>query len=64
MIDPFYCKECGQSRWLETSPAWNGDVIVTCGTPGCGKQHHRQFEAGVAVSCEVVTSRKPRRVTT
>lgn len=52
--EPFWCKECENSYWLTTSPAWNGDVIIEC---RCGKDHHRQFEAGVAISCEVVTTR-------
>ncbi len=50
-----YCQYCRTDFFIRPPLCYTGDAIIKC--PNCGKDHHRQFEAGIAVSCEVVTSR-------
>ena len=54
-IDQFWCKHCN-TYWQARIPlGYTGDAFVEC--PECRCKHSRQFEAGVAVSCNAPTSR-------
>lgn len=57
MCDPtqiHYCKACETDFTIRPPIGFSGDAIIKC---PCGKDHHRQFQGGVAISCDVVTSR-------
>ena len=59
MRDPFYCKECERSGWIDVRPTYSGDALVEC---TCGRTHGRQFVAGEAVSCEPPRTRRVLRL--
>lgn len=57
MIDPtliHYCQMCQSDFMIRPPICYTGDAIIKC---PCGKDHHRQFQSGVAISCEVATTR-------
>lgn len=45
-----YCKHCGYSFLIRVPATYTGDALIVC--TGCGWNHSRQIEAGVAVSCD------------
>jgi len=47
--EPHYCKWCETTFMIRVPLFYTGDAIVKC---GCGTRHPRQFEAGVAISCD------------
>lgn len=56
IVDPFWCKHCKTEFLIRFSVALYGDALVIC--PTCGWKHPRQFEAGLAVSCEPPRGKK------
>lgn len=57
--EPHYCKHCDRTFLIRVPRGYSGDALIEC--TGCGWQHPRQFEAGVAVSCEPPRG-KPLRI--
>jgi len=49
-----YCKHCDATFRIRIPVGYTGDAIIQC---NCGAQHPRQFESGIAVSCDAPTSR-------
>ena len=52
-----YCKWCEATWDLRVPDTLVGDALLEC--PRCGYMHPRQFELGVAVSCEPPHTRHP-----
>lgn len=53
--DVHWCKHCDTSFRIRVPETYTGDAIIKC--PECGWQHPRQFEVGIAVSCDPPTTR-------
>lgn len=56
--DPFYCKQCRNDSRIRIPLAYTGDALIVCSR--CGREHCRQFAAGIAISCDPPTGRPIR----
>lgn len=53
--DWHYCKWCDTEFPIRVPKYYSGDAMVKC--PNCGWKHYRQFEAGIAISCNPPTGK-------
>lgn len=58
--DEHYCKHCERTFLVRISKFENRAMLLEC--PRCHWQHPRQFEAGIAVHCDINRMLTPARV--